>query len=1334
MLRSVPSAIKILCISVLCVLTFQAKAGHASSNEVTYRWIDTLTYEVTFVYYRNCAGIKFSNPSSTTKVVCRSSGSSVGLSLTLISIKELTSVCDTLPGQCSGTNQSRSGSGMEVHIYRDTVDFRTSKYNNLVKSGCTDLRFETGLCCRPSNITTGAANKNLYNYADLSIKDGLRNSSPVFALPARPFLYCNQPVYYSVGAIDTIDGDSLSYGIVQPKSSSTTTISVNYPPFTVYYPGSLKYPYTNPNTNPPIGFYFYEETGHTIFTPTKCDEVTTMVYEVKEWRKDTSGKYVNIGVVRRDMMYLVSRGPNNNPPILKSARSYAICEGDSFCVQFKTDDDVFVPPPPQTKPDSDTTKIGWNRGIPGAHFSVVDSTALYQTGKFCWKPEAGSARSWPYQFDIAITDNHCPFPALSYYPIQIKVNPVAIAKTQIDSIGCGMFFLQSFVDSTTNSIPKYIWDVLDINGKILIDARAPIFSSTNFGLSFSQKDTLRFRKAGTYVIRHTLNNTVKCPTIVYDTVVVPTLMQVSIAHQLDTFICQGSSKALEATVLNSSNKISYDWSTSDTTQTINLILPDSIKLETLSIVVTDTTGCIATDAIQIINRPRPSITEITDMVMCQGDSIDVKPTGSLAFWDDPRDPDTSLTQQGSSLEFSLYENGNLLKSDTVFRFKTAGAYYITVRDSLSCTDTALFEVNWPPGKGLKNIETCNIAGASIDLRQFEDSKDSGGIWYCPSYKKVIRDAKVLLVDSFDVTTYSITNSIYFSYKHLGNGCELLDSFKVTVHPLPQLKLQDLSVCQRSRSIDVIEDSVIVSPRESILRKGRQTWSCVDCKTYNQSNIIQDEGTGTPGAQQDFQIYIDPFTIPLKTKNEETLVLDMMFEDENGCKARDTTTIKIGKSVTINFDGFPDLCWDEGIIDLESLSKVSPSGGFWTATNGDGFAKADSLNQALSNDTLHTNMSTRPDESSFLTYLMRYRYQAPSCLITRDTTLTIRGLPEPLKDTRFLATRNDSTAPYAYCEVDTAFELKPNYRGGTWTSSNPDAFHNGLFSPDRIKTLGTPITLTYAYVDIYGCKGIGEVEIEIGQKNEIDVSPSDTSFSWYDENMKLNVVSNPNQGSVTKWEALNTGSFENEDQRTTNYLFGTDKEVSTPLIVSATTVNSNKACPSDTAYMNIFVHRTPCIDFTMDLDLSTKILKLTPDIDSLASYRWTVRDSFSQDVNALIDVTNYTDSLVNVRLHTHNKAGDDCYTDKVINLKNGSIDEALLNPIQWYPNPVHSGFYIKTDAENYVGEVLIYAMDGKLVKSTMVSNGYVSCPELPPGVYSFRIENGSSVLSGKFVKD
>lgn len=1117
----------------------KANAGHVSSNEITYRWIDTLTYEVDFVFYRSCAGVTFNNPTSAAFAVCQTSGSKVNMSLKLVSIKELQTLCDTLGPNCSGKNKTRSGDGVEVQVYRDTVDFRMAKYANLIKSGCNDIRFEVGLCCRNSSQTTGAANKNLFNYAVLSLKDGGRNSSPEFALPPIPNFLCNQPVFYSVGTIDTLDGDSLSYAIVQPKSAINSTITTSVPPFTSYYPGTLKYPYNNPNSIPPIGFHFNNETGQLIFTPTKCDEHTTMVFEIREWRKDAYGKYQNIGLVRRDMMYSVVLGKRNNPPVLTSARHYSVCEGASLCVNLTTQDQVKVPPPPQPKPDPDTTKISWNRGIPDGTFSVINDTALNQIGRFCWAPKEGAARSLPYQFDIKIKDNNCPVNAISYYAIQILVKPRAKAIVTVDSLGCGLYAVTSNIDSAKTNNPRYHWTVMDMQGNLVTGKKAPVFESSQSILSLENKDTIQFKTKGTYIIRHIIDNREKCPTESYDTLVIGDLLEVLISDQMDTFVCQGTSKTLEARLKNESGKVRYAWSSADSTQTISYVLPDSVQLDTLSIVVSDATGCKASDEVQVINRPRPVIDPISNQEICVGDSIKIKPTGNLAFWNDPRDKDTTIFEQGSRLKFILIEQGKSGVLDTTFTIRKATAYQVITTDSLACADTTNF---------------------------------------------------------------------------------------LLTHP----------------------------------------------------------------------------------------------------------------ALKISFQGFQDLCWDEGIVDLKSMSQVTPNDGIWKAIDSSGFASATGINSALSGDTLNgdtlnTLLTPRPVEGSSERYLMRYYHDRSGCATFRDTMLAIRGLPEPKIDRKLLS-KHSSAEPFTFCKDDVDIQLSANYNGGFYYSQQPTALDRSIFKPSESASLDNVFEISYLYADIYGCQGGDTVQVVVNKLNDkLNVSPQDTALSWYSDNMVQWVLAAPKFGRGVKWEALDGGSLDNNSALTTRYRYTTDKEVTTKLKVRGSADESGNACPASTNEIGILVHRTPCIDFNMDVDLSAKTLKLTPTIDSLASYQWTVKDSTKFDVVSTFNVAAISDTLINVRLQTHNKGGDNCYTDKVINLKNGSIKAVDLREIVLYPNPVNSGFSILMKKEGSINDIRLYNSIGSEVSNFMTDENYVDCSNLSSGIYSVVFTIDNEVYVTKFVK-
>ncbi|MDC0561893.1 hypothetical protein OAP07_07475, partial [Bacteroidia bacterium] len=68
-----------------------AKATHMMGADITYRCIDTLKFEITLKWYRDCRGISLNGGGSLT-IRCTSGGSRTA-TLTLKSIREITPVC-----------------------------------------------------------------------------------------------------------------------------------------------------------------------------------------------------------------------------------------------------------------------------------------------------------------------------------------------------------------------------------------------------------------------------------------------------------------------------------------------------------------------------------------------------------------------------------------------------------------------------------------------------------------------------------------------------------------------------------------------------------------------------------------------------------------------------------------------------------------------------------------------------------------------------------------------------------------------------------------------------------------------------------------------------------------------------------------------------------------------------------------------------------------------------------------------------------------------------------------------------------------------------------------
>ncbi|MBO6518340.1 MAG: hypothetical protein JJ975_17530, partial [Bacteroidia bacterium] len=707
-LQKSSSIMKRLIISVLAFVGLvvftnvqKAHATHVMGADITYKCVDTLKFEFTVKYYRYCGGVPFSNPSSQTKLVCSKNGTSQGVSLTRQSIRDVTPVCATASNPCNPSN-TRSGDGIEEHTYTVTIDFNKAPYSNLLKNGCCDIRLETGQCCRNSGITSGAANKMFYTYASINLCKAPCNSSPSLTTEPIAYLCCNQPFYYNNGASDTSNFDSLSYTFAKPLAGWNNQISYSGQyaynnPFASYYPGSLKFPYTNPNANPPIGISLDPETGDLIFTPTKCDEITVAVLQVNEWRKNPStGKMEIVGVTRRDMQFITKQCPGNNPPTIKGQFNSTVCEGSQICYTITTEDKVKKPPPPLPTPDPDSTKVKWNFGIPGAQFTIVNAKALNQSARFCWTPPIGTASDLPYTYTVTARDDACPLNAVTVRAFSVKVNPIAEAERVITKLDCGRYAIESKPSANFKNPARYTWQLKDTNGVVLFDQTYAYIESNGSFISTQQMDTITFRKGGKYILHHTINNGPKCPNDYFDTIEVPPLLEVDLAFGPDTFVCAGTTLRLQPNVTNGSLPVSYKWGTGDTTAYVDVNIPNRTTDTTFFVEITDQNKCTAWDSTTVFLKENPLVFVGPDRRICTYDTIHLIPNDSLAYWDDPRDTSEIRIRQGDTLWTEWALDGVVISTDTALTgVNLAGEYVIKVTDSLGCfaTDTMNLAVN-----------------------------------------------------------------------------------------------------------------------------------------------------------------------------------------------------------------------------------------------------------------------------------------------------------------------------------------------------------------------------------------------------------------------------------------------------------------------------------------------------------------------------------------------------------------------------------------------------------------------------------------------------------------
>jgi len=192
-------------------------------------------------------------------------------------------------------------------------------------------------------------------------------------------------------------------------------------PHSSFYPAGKSYPFTDPSSSTPIGFYLDPITGDIIYIPVSVVDNGPVTLEIKEWRKNTSGTYEEISKMHKELFIYTALCPDNNPPTLEGPYSYTIKYDSTLCFNINTDDVVFVPPPPASPPAPDSVKLSWDQGIPTAVFTVMNPTARLQTGQFCWTPTKDKVSSIPYTFTATARDNACPTNATSARTYRIYV-------------------------------------------------------------------------------------------------------------------------------------------------------------------------------------------------------------------------------------------------------------------------------------------------------------------------------------------------------------------------------------------------------------------------------------------------------------------------------------------------------------------------------------------------------------------------------------------------------------------------------------------------------------------------------------------------------------------------------------------------------------------------------------------------------------------------------------------------------------------------------------------------------------------------------------------------
>lgn len=320
-----------------------AKADVAAAGNVSYEWISDSTYRVYFQYYRICHSFGtaptsfrlcvYNNCTNQTyaQQMNRINGNIPGKNIPNGSALRL--LCDSTKNRCNNT----SG------VFNGVREWWYSVIITLPRR-CAEWRFSV-IAEERQRTDNLSSSQHFHSVASLYLGNNnpYQNSSTKFSADPVLAVCMNQPATYNNGAYD-VDGDSLAFGSVNPKTGTTNTCPMTIPNATY----ETQTPALNPLTNPlrsGNSFSLSNTSGTSIFTPVSgISNVNSVVtYYIEEYRNGH-----RIGSCTRDVLYMYSSCSGPQPALELDTPSIAgavinggqltACIDDtvSFCFDIKS--------------------------------------------------------------------------------------------------------------------------------------------------------------------------------------------------------------------------------------------------------------------------------------------------------------------------------------------------------------------------------------------------------------------------------------------------------------------------------------------------------------------------------------------------------------------------------------------------------------------------------------------------------------------------------------------------------------------------------------------------------------------------------------------------------------------------------------------------------------------------------------------------------------------------------------------------------------------------------------------------------------------------------------
>jgi hypothetical protein len=358
-----------------------AQASHLRGGDITYTTIASTTAGVPryHVVVRNFVELNSAATSTTTVLYTSRGGCSTPTPVSGITVPRTQFFSSNL--QTCGTTSPF----YQIAVYEIDIDLPLP-LGQWVLSSTSNARTATIM-----NLLNPAT-QNIYLTAYLDNSVVSQDASPVFQSLLQPIVGISAPMPFSMSAFDA-DGDSLAYELIQPANGCNQPIA--------YYPSTFVPHYTISTATGAL--------TATAAASTSSQGYYVIAAKVSEYRKVGANRWVLIGYVIRDTMYLLFPNTNQPPAFTTMQVNGGAAQPLSTNVPVQPGQTVNVLLQ-ATDPD-----VGQLLRFASAATGVVPGLSLAQVGttgsaQLTWQVPA-TLPAGRYPLIMSVFDNGCPYNA-----------------------------------------------------------------------------------------------------------------------------------------------------------------------------------------------------------------------------------------------------------------------------------------------------------------------------------------------------------------------------------------------------------------------------------------------------------------------------------------------------------------------------------------------------------------------------------------------------------------------------------------------------------------------------------------------------------------------------------------------------------------------------------------------------------------------------------------------------------------------------------------------------------------------------------------------------------